>query len=481
MSDQTHAHVQTQQKTGTGSLPSSHLLQRTCACGQHTIAGGQCSTCQNEQISSGRTQSALGVLSASAPAQQNIPSMNSGSSGSSRFDHDFSQIPIHTSPHPMLQTKLTVNQPGDVYEQEADLVAKRVMRMANPAAPVPDEEDEDETKKSLMRKPRSEPGAYGATDTSSVPPIVHDVLNGGGGQPLDATTRAFMEPRFGHDFSQVRVHTDGRAAESARAVNALAYTVGRDVVFGMGQYVPGTSVGRRLLAHELTHVVQQDESRNAERVDSPRTPLTLQRQPATQTDDPQKKPGEKKVITQPPPQKVPAPEAKKADKGLEKAVSVGIETETKSEKDTTTGKDETTTEVAGKVSFEVTIPITDKLKLGPAWFLKEMGVEGSIDSSANLELEASFKVISLEWERKAPFGIADFSISASTLASIDTKSTSKIGAVGEAEAKFKRNEESPWFITVKGGVEKTYNNDGSAELKWGPLTWKTGVAFGREF
>jgi hypothetical protein len=90
----------------------------------------------------------------------------------------------------------------------------------------------------------------------TVPPIVHDVLSSSG-QPLDATTQAFMAPRFGHDFSNVRVHTDARAAESALAVNALAYTVGRDVVFGAGQYAPRTSEGRRLMAHELTHVVQQ--------------------------------------------------------------------------------------------------------------------------------------------------------------------------------------------------------------------------------
>jgi len=66
-----------------------------------------------------------------------------------------------------------------------------------------------------------------------------------------------MEPRFGHDFSQVQVHTDEKAADSARSVNALAYTVGRDVVFGTGQYAPETTAGKRLLAHELTHVVQQ--------------------------------------------------------------------------------------------------------------------------------------------------------------------------------------------------------------------------------
>ena len=91
---------------------------------------------------------------------------------------------------------------------------------------------------------------------SSAPPIVHEVLRSPG-RPLDATTRAFMEPRFGHDFSQVRVHTDARASESARAVNALAYTVGQEVVFGMRQYGPHTPEGRKLLAHELTHVVQQ--------------------------------------------------------------------------------------------------------------------------------------------------------------------------------------------------------------------------------
>jgi len=89
-----------------------------------------------------------------------------------------------------------------------------------------------------------------------VPPIVHDVLRSPG-QPLDASTRAFMEPRFGHDFSDVRVHTDSRAAESAAAVSALAYTVGQSVVFGAGQFAPGTGAGRRLLAHELTHTVQQ--------------------------------------------------------------------------------------------------------------------------------------------------------------------------------------------------------------------------------
>jgi hypothetical protein len=94
------------------------------------------------------------------------------------------------------------------------------------------------------------------SEPSTAPPIVHEVLRSPG-QPLDASTRAFMEPRFGHDFSQVRIHTDARAGESAQAVNALAYTVGRDVVFGAGRYEPGTSEGQKILAHELAHTIQQ--------------------------------------------------------------------------------------------------------------------------------------------------------------------------------------------------------------------------------
>jgi hypothetical protein len=113
--------------------------------------------------------------------------------------------------------------------------------------------------KRLERKGALQRTAVNSAPSNGVPPIVHDVLNSSG-QPLDAGTRAFMEPRFGHDFSRVRVHTDARAVESAHAVNALAYTVGRDVVFGAGQYAPGTMEGKRLMAHELTHVVQQGNS-----------------------------------------------------------------------------------------------------------------------------------------------------------------------------------------------------------------------------
>lgn len=100
----------------------------------------------------------------------------------------------------------------------------------------------------------------GASETDTAPSIVHDVLRSPG-RPLDSATRNFMEPRFGQDFSGVRVHSDARAAESARAVNALAYTVGSDIVFDQGQ-LAANPAGNRLLAHELSHVVQQTGGSN---------------------------------------------------------------------------------------------------------------------------------------------------------------------------------------------------------------------------
>jgi hypothetical protein len=101
-----------------------------------------------------------------------------------------------------------------------------------------------------------------------VPAVVHEVI-GGAGQPLDATTRAFMEERFGHSFGHVRVHADARAAASARAVDAEAYTVGQHIAFASGRYHPSNASGRRLLAHELTHTLQQGEGGQPLRISSP--------------------------------------------------------------------------------------------------------------------------------------------------------------------------------------------------------------------
>ena len=106
-----------------------------------------------------------------------------------------------------------------------------------------------------------------SSDQDGEPSGVARVLEPGGGQPLDPALRDFMEYRFGHDFSQVRVHTNPQAEESAEAVNALAYTVGQHVVFGPKQFAPATAPGRQLLAHELAHVVQQTRGGQAPRIE----------------------------------------------------------------------------------------------------------------------------------------------------------------------------------------------------------------------
>lgn len=217
---------------------------------------------------------------------------------------DFGKIPVFPpesasqaqpsfSPPPVgfvggLQAKLEVGAVDDPLEREADRVAEQVMRMPNAAAVAPpavrvggirgmqrkcscggtcpecrDEEDGGEHSK-VQRKstgpqassPSSSPNNSGTT----APPIVNEVLRSPG-RPLDTTTRSFMESRFANDFSDVRVHIDSQAAESAAAVRAHAYTVGKNVVFGAGKFAPASHEGKGLIAHELTHVLQQGETR----------------------------------------------------------------------------------------------------------------------------------------------------------------------------------------------------------------------------
>lgn len=169
---------------------------------------------------------------------------------------------------PAMQTKLTVNRPGDPFEQEADRVADQVMRMPAPALSIQRkctgcEEEEKLQRKCAECEEEEKKGELHRKETNAgpqfAPPSVHQVLNSPG-HPLDPATRAFMEPRFGRDFNAVRIHTDRPAAESAQAVSALAYTSGDHIVFGAGQYSPAGADGRRLLAHELVHVVQQSNT-----------------------------------------------------------------------------------------------------------------------------------------------------------------------------------------------------------------------------
>ena len=158
-----------------------------------------------------------------------------------------------------IQTKLAINQPGDEYEQEADRVSEQVMTM--PA--------DHSVSGTLPRIQRFSGPSNGQVD--AVPASVDQTL-ASPGRSLEPALRQDMEQRFGHDFSRVRVHSGAAAKQSARDVNAYAYTVGHNIVFDAGWFSPGTHEGRRLIAHELTHTVQQGKgsAASAERISHPR-------------------------------------------------------------------------------------------------------------------------------------------------------------------------------------------------------------------
>lgn len=177
------------------TLRTNGVLQRKCAgCGNHTMGGSECEDCKKKDS--------------------------------------------------RLQTKLTVGSAGDAYEQEADRIADQVLgstpRHGVKGAPV-----------------QVQRFAGGPQANSGSAPASVDQALGESGSPLSPSVRENMESRFGHDFSQVRVYANSSAERSARDVNARAFTVGHDIVFGAGQFAPGTHEGQKLLAHELTHVVQQ--------------------------------------------------------------------------------------------------------------------------------------------------------------------------------------------------------------------------------
>lgn len=178
----------------TARAPSE--LQRKCACGTHTPGGGTCASCKDKRTSG-------------------------------------------------LQRKLSIGAINDPLEQEADRVAAQVLSGPAPAG--------------IARAPlairRFAPGAVELA-AQEAPASVDRALSASG-SALDDATRQDMEHRFGHDFSLVRVHHDSAAAQSARDVNAKAYTVGNHIAFDQGQFAPASQAGRNLLAHELTHVVQQ--------------------------------------------------------------------------------------------------------------------------------------------------------------------------------------------------------------------------------
>ena len=206
------------------SYPSrTGILQRQCACGNHAMAGGECTGCARKKT--------------------------------------------------LLQRKLTIGVDNDPLEREAERIAGQVMAM--PVATAAG------TASSRIQRAGQQTGQM-----DSIPASVDRVLTGSG-RPLDLALRQDMEQRFGHDFSKVRVHTGAAAAQSAREVSAHAYTVGHDIVFGAVRFVPGTFDGRRLIAHELTHVLQQSgvSGMGGDRMETVHYPL-LQRDLALEPTNP---------------------------------------------------------------------------------------------------------------------------------------------------------------------------------------------------
>ncbi|MDO9236677.1 MAG: DUF4157 domain-containing protein [Aquabacterium sp.] len=191
--------VARQANTSSFLLPGQGLLQRKCACGNHTVAGGECAECARNK------------------------------SG--------------------LQRKLTIGASNDPLEQEADRMAEQVLAASAHStvggAPL-----------HIQRYAGQTSG-----DIETAPASVDRVL-ASSGRPLEPALRQDMGQRFGYDFSQVRVHSDEAAEQSAQEVKANAYTVGHNIVFGAGRFTPGTHEGRRLIAHELTHVVQQSATQS---------------------------------------------------------------------------------------------------------------------------------------------------------------------------------------------------------------------------
>jgi hypothetical protein len=205
------------------------LLQRKCACGEAGHAGGECAECRKKKAGTlQRAAAGPGCPSRVPPIVHEVlqsPGQPLDSATRAymepRFGHDFSRLRAHSIAAVAIPSQLTIGRPGEAGEPEADQVAESLLHRS-----------------------------------------AH--VESGGNLPAD--------------FTRVRLHTDPRAAESARAVNALAYTVGHDIVFGAGQYAPRDATGRRLLAHELTHVVQQTGGIRASG-----RPVALQRQQSKPT------------------------------------------------------------------------------------------------------------------------------------------------------------------------------------------------------
>lgn len=236
------------------STLSPELQRKTCSCGRPVAAGGECAECRKKRLALQRRA-----------VNQNDSSVNSGKPDEyqpgfvdSRFNHDFSQIRANSPAAKQTQTGPVISKPGDKYEREADRVAEQVMRL--PAGGIPDSRSIpfprkrfEAGKQNLLQTKRNNDH-----QTGGMPQITNrlNALNGRG-RPLSPSIIDYFEPRLGYGLSQVRIHTGSLAEETAQGVDARAFALGNNIVFGAGQYAPDTTAGKWLLAHELTHTIQQ--------------------------------------------------------------------------------------------------------------------------------------------------------------------------------------------------------------------------------
>lgn len=292
--------VQTNQQTTTTSSLASSVLQRKCACGQHTHAGGECAGCRKKSHHLQR-RAVNEAGPAAAPPIVNEVLRSPGQPLDSdtrafmepRFDHDFSRVQAHTGSPEMIQRqpiggeeerveepdeearreleeeegagpifttvtqlkRLVIGSSSDAYEREADRVADGVMQR--------------DTQDPLAELYRSEIDAPLATaplpiqrvSNNPQPRTVDLDLDQSGGQPLERRVQRDMESRFGYSFENARIHNYTKSHRIARSLNARAFTVGNNIYFGRGEYNPTSGDGKHLLAHELTHVVQQGKAK----------------------------------------------------------------------------------------------------------------------------------------------------------------------------------------------------------------------------
>ena len=219
---------------------------------------------------------ALQPDTSAAPHLANVVQRSCGCGGPTGMTDSCESCAANDLAGTRVQAKLVVGPVNDPFEQEADRVADHVMRMPDTEIPTTSENDpgpviqracsscEDEEK--MQRQPEDDEeesiqgkreggGSGGGAVSSKQSAEIESIKTGG--EPLRPANRNFFEQRFGHDFSNVRIHSDDRAAQSAKGINAQAYTTGQHIVFGAGHYSPDTHAGQKLLAHELTHVIQQ--------------------------------------------------------------------------------------------------------------------------------------------------------------------------------------------------------------------------------